>query len=139
MARQYTKELLKARQAGRTIVSSGGAIYPRTGRPEWPVVYRPRSPRDPRPWLELMGDGLLPPEGKGLRLSGRMCTVEERYEVVVVDPSYAYVRDRLGEFPHEVITGVDLRTTRDKAEAYAREENRKDRCFVMGLSMESGA
>lgn len=81
--RRFTQELLRARAHGRQIVVSSGVMYyPHSKTHEWPVVYRPRYTTDAQPWLALLNDGSIPEDGKGMRYSGRECTVESRYVAV---------------------------------------------------------
>lgn len=61
MTRNYTRELREAQEKGAQIVCS-------IGTPD-PVVYKPRNPTDPQPWVQENNHGWnIEP-----RYSGREC------------------------------------------------------------------
>lgn len=131
--RQYTQELLKAQAKGCQIVSAFSAIYPLTRTGEWPVVYRPRHKTDAHPWLEMLADGSEPPAGKGIRYSGRQCTVESRYLVERITGRRFMIQDLFEVFEHSSYQ------TYAEAASHAREFNRRDRVRLMDLAEDSGA
>jgi hypothetical protein len=123
--RRFTQELLKARAHGRQIVVSSGVMYyPHSKTHEWPVVYRPRYTTDAQPWLALLNDGSIPEDGKGMRYSGRECTVESRWVANKVGAGQFIVRDLQLDMDEVEFVGENAYR---KADLYALSRNRDDR------------